>query len=32
VSPLDPHPSALAHRLAAERLLDAFEQTWLTGS
>jgi lysophospholipase L1-like esterase len=28
VSALDPHPSALAHRLAAERLLEAFEPTW----
>jgi hypothetical protein len=29
VSPLDPHPSVLAHRLAAERLLAAFEPIWL---
>jgi lysophospholipase L1-like esterase len=29
VSPLDPHPSALAHRLAAERLLETFGPAWL---
>ena len=28
-SPLDPHPSALANRLAAERLVAAFGATWL---
>lgn len=28
-SPLDPHPSALANRLAAERLMAAFGPTWL---
>jgi lysophospholipase L1-like esterase len=32
VSPLDPHPSALAHRLAAERLLEAFGPVWLARS
>jgi hypothetical protein len=29
VSPLDPHPSALAHRLAAARLIEAFGAVWL---
>lgn len=28
-TPLDPHPSPLANRLAAERLVDAFGRTWL---
>lgn len=29
VTPLDPHPSPLANRRAAERLMEAFGRTWL---
>jgi hypothetical protein len=28
-TPLDPHPSPLAHRLAAERLIETFGAVWL---
>lgn len=29
ITPLDPHPSSLVNRIAAERLLEAFGRTWL---
>jgi hypothetical protein len=31
VTRLDPHPSALAHRLAADRLFEALGPSWLSG-